>query len=161
MNFIAKLFRKSVKVGQVAPDFSLPNQDGAPVRLQDFRGKRNVVLYFYPKDDTYGCIAESSEFRDQYEIFKRADAEILGVSSDGPASHISFAKTYRLPFTLLSDEKNEVRRLYGVRPTAGIIPGRVTFVIDKQGVVRHVFDSQFSPKSHVSQAIETLEKIHH
>jgi peroxiredoxin Q/BCP len=148
----------AVKVGMVAPDFALPSQTEQTVRLSDFRDKKFVVLYFYPKDDTYNCIAESCGFRDAYEVFKDKGAEVIGISSDGPISHRHFAAKYNLPFILLSDEKNEVRTLYGVPATMGMIPGRVTYVIDKQGVVRHVFNSQFNPKSHVEQALSILSR---
>ena len=148
-----------VDVGDIAPDFTLPDKAGGPVRLSDFRGKKAVVLYFYPKDNTRYCIVESMTFRDNYEDFKDAGAEVVGVSSDSSDSHVQFANQYQLPFTLLSDVKNQVRKLYGVPATFGIIPGRVTFVIDKAGVVRHVFNAPFDPKSHVTQAFETLKKI--
>jgi peroxiredoxin Q/BCP len=151
--------KKPISIGNSAPDFSLPDKNGNPIRLSEFRGKKNVVLYFYPKDDTYNCIVESSEFRDQYEVFQNQGAEVIGVSSDSPASHIQFSEKYQLPFLLLSDTKNEVRELYGVPSTLGFIPGRVTFVIDKSGVVRHLFNSQFNPKSHVSQALAILKGL--
>lgn len=115
------------------------------------------MLYFYPKDDTYGCIAESCAFRDQYEVFKDAGAEVVGISSDSPASHKAFAAKYRLPFILLSDTGNKVRELYGVPTTMGMIPGRVTYIIDKTGVVRDVFNSQFHPTSHVEQALKIIK----
>lgn len=153
-----KIFRSKIQTGSKAPDFSLPSQSGHLVSLSDFLGKKCVVLYFYPKDDTYGCIAESCSFRDHFEVFKEKGAEVIGVSSDSPESHINFAGKYHLPFTLLSDQKNEVRRLYGVPSTMGMIPGRVTYVIDKNGMVRHVFNSQFNPKSHVDQALSILRE---
>lgn len=143
----------------MAPDFTLPSQVDQPVSLSQYRGKKNVVLYFYPKDDTYNCIVESSEFRDQYEVFKDVGAEVIGVSSDSPESHVKFAEKYKLPFILLSDQSNEVRENYGVSATLGFIPGRVTFVIDKTGIVRHVFNSQFDPKSHVSQSLAILKEL--
>lgn len=146
-----------IKLGDIAPDFELKSQTGETVRLSQFLGKKNVVLYFYPKDNTRGCIVESSTFRDQYEIFKQSDAEVIGISSDDELSHQKFAAEFKLPFILLSDTSNTVRELYGVPATFGIIPGRVTFVIDKKGVVRHVFSSQFSPKSHVEQALAILK----
>ena len=145
----------TLQIGDTAPDFELPDQSGGKVRLSAFRGKA-VVLYFYPKDDTYGCIAESSDFRDHYREFQSANAEVIGISSDSPESHIRFAKKYELPFRLLSDQDNAVRKLYGVPSTLGLIPGRVTYLIDQKGVVRAVFNSQFNPKSHVEQSLETL-----
>jgi peroxiredoxin Q/BCP len=146
-----------VDVGDKAPAFTLPTQNGTEVSLSDYAGRQCVVLYFYPKDNTYGCIAESCAFRDHYEIFQGAGAEVIGISSDSPDSHKQFASQYRLPFVLLSDTDNRVRRAYGVPNTMGIIPGRVTYVIDKEGVVRYVFNSQFNPTSHVDQALKILK----
>ena len=156
--FFRKFFRSATQTGDKAPDFSLPSQAGRIVRLGEFLGKKCVILYFYPKDDTYNCIAESCSFRDHYEVFKEKGAEVIGISSDSPDSHVKFSGKYNLPFTLLSDQKNEVRRLYGVPSTMGVIPGRVTYVIDKKGIVRHVFNSQFNPKSHVEQALSILRE---
>lgn len=147
-----------VKVGDKAPDFTLPALSGEPVRLSDFRG-RTVVLYFYPKDNTYGCIAESCLFRDRFPTFRELDAEIVGISSDPPESHRQFAAKYKLPFVLLSDVKNEVRRLYGVPPSLGIIPGRTTYVIDPEGVVRQVFSSQIQIDSHVALSLEKVQEL--
>ena len=130
-----------LEAGQSAPDFALPDASGRTVRLSDFRGQKVVVLYFYPKDDTPGCTRESCAFRDQYEDFTEAGGEVIGVSSDSGASHQRFAEKHRLPFTLLTDAGGEVRRRYGVPATMGLLPGRVTFVIDREGVVRHVFNS--------------------
>jgi peroxiredoxin Q/BCP len=145
--------------GESAPDFSLPDQDGRPVRLSDFRDRKNVVLYFYPKDDTPGCTKESCSFRDQFEAFVDAGAEVLGISSDSEASHQAFARKHRLPFRLLSDRTGEVRRAYRVPATLGLLPGRVTYVIDKQGVIRHALNSQFAPTRHVSEALAVLERL--
>ena len=155
---IKRLFHSAIQAGDKAPDFLLPSQTGEKVRLSDLWAKNCVILYFYPKDDTYGCIAESCEFRDRYEVFKEMGAQVVGISSDGPESHQRFAAKYRLPFTLLSDEDNRVRKLYGVPSTMGMIPGRVTYLIDTKGVVRFVFNSQFNPKSHVDQALSILRE---
>lgn len=149
----------AVKAGDSAPDFELPDAAGKKVRLADFAGKRPVVLYFYPKDETPGCTAEACAFRDSFEEFKEAGAEVLGVSSDSEASHRKFAEHHRLPFTLLSDHGALVRKLYGVPPTMGLLPGRVTYIIDKKGLVQHVFDSQFNPKKHVGEALRILKEI--
>jgi len=148
-----------VGVGDEAPDFALPDRTGRTVRLSDFRDKRPVVLYFYPKDDTPGCTKESCSFRDQYEDFQTVGAEVIGVSSDGPESHERFASKYGLPFTLLSDQGGKVRKQYGVPATFGVIPGRVTFVIDRGGAVRHVFNSQAQATRHVSEALEALRGL--
>ena len=147
------------KVGSKAPDFSLRSQSEEMVGLKDFLGKRPVVLYFYPKDDTPGCTKEACAFRDEYEKFGRLDAEVIGVSSDSVESHRSFAEKHDLPFTLLSDEEGKVRRLYGVPNTFGVFPGRVTYVIDEEGVIRHMFASQIAAVQHVEEALEALAAI--
>ncbi len=146
-----------VEVGAPAPDFTLPNQEGQPVSLEDYKGKSAVVLYFYPKDNTPGCTAEACSFRDSYDVFKEAGAEVIGVSSDSEGSHQSFAARHGLPFVLLSDQGGKVRKLYGVPSTFGLLPGRVTYVIDKDGIVRHVFNSQFGATKHVEEALKILQ----
>lgn len=149
----------TVKVAEKAPDFTLPSQMGDNVTLSEYQGKKNVVLYFYPKDETRGCTREACEFRDRYDVFTSLGAEVLGVSSDTLESHKSFATHHGLPFLLLSDEDGKVRKLYGVPSTMGIIPGRVTFIIDKKGVVRHVFSSQFKPEQHIEEALKILKEL--
>jgi peroxiredoxin Q/BCP len=147
-----------VKAGQQAPDFTLPDATGKEVRLGDLRG-RPVVLYFYPKDDTPGCTKEACAFRDQYQDFGDAGAVVIGVSSDSSESHRKFAERHRLPFTLLADRGGKVRKLYGVPATLGLLPGRVTFVIDAGGVVRHVFNSQLDATRHVREALGVLGSV--
>ena len=147
----------AVKVGDIAPDFSLESASGQRVSLSDFRGMKSVVLYFYPKDETTGCTKEACGFRDSYEAFKRLGAEVLGVSSDSSESHRKFAEHHTLPFTLLSDPKKVVRKLYGVRSSIGIIPGRVTYIIDREGRVIHIFNSQTRPEEHVREALRILK----
>jgi peroxiredoxin Q/BCP len=147
----------ALKAGERAPDFTLNDADGKPVRLADFSG-RPVVLYFYPKDDTPGCTKEACTFRDQYEDFQNAGAAVIGVSSDSSESHRKFAAKHRLPFTLLADREGKVRKAYRVPSTLGLLPGRVTFVIDAGGVVRHVFDSQLDAARHVREALGALER---
>jgi len=149
----------AVKVGDKAPDFTLPSQMGDNVTLSEYFGKKNVVLYFYPKDETRGCTREACEFRDQYDVFTDLGAEVIGVSAQSVESHKSFATHYGLPFILLSNEKNEVRKLYGVPSSMGIIPGRVTYIIDKKGVVRHIFNSQFQPEKHIEEALKVLKEL--
>ena len=149
-----------VGVGDVAPDFTLPSQSGVEVSLRDFIGrKRAIVLFFYPKDDTPGCTKEACSFRDGYEQFEKFDAEVIGISSDPIESHQRFVEKHGLPFVLLSDEGGEVRKLYGVPNTLGLFPGRVTYVIDEEGVVRHVFSSQLGVTRYVEQALKALEAI--
>ena len=149
----------AVKVGDIAPDFTLKSQNGSEVSLSDFRGKKNVVVYFYPKDDTPGCTKEACAFRDSHQVFLDAGAEVIGISDDSPQSHKQFAAKYNLPFTLLSDTGSQVRKLYEVPATLWILPGRVTYVIDKEGVVRHVFDSMLNFNAHVEEAVKTLQAM--
>src|SRR5713101_3887137 len=146
-----------VQVGDQAPDFTLLDQSGAKVCLGDFLGKKDIVLYFYPKDKTSLCTEEACAFRDSYEVFKDAGAEVMGVSSDSVESHQQFARGNRAPFILLSDVDGAVRKRYGVPTTFGLLPGRVTYIIDKQGIVRHIFSAQFTPEKHITEALETLQ----
>ncbi len=149
-----------VGVGDVAPDFTLPSQSGKEVSLRDFIGrKRAIVLFFYPKDDTPGCTKEACSFRDGYEQFEELEAEVIGISSDSVRSHERFVEKHGLPFYLLSDEGGEVRKLYGVPNTLGLFPGRVTYVINEEGVVRHVFSSQLGVTRHLAEALKALEVI--
>jgi peroxiredoxin Q/BCP len=148
-----------VNVGDAAPDFSLPDAAGRQVRLSDFRGRKAVVLYFYPKDDTPGCTKEACSFRDNYEAFTDAGAEVIGVSSDSEASHQKFSEKFKLPFTLVADGGAAVRKRYGVPATLGLLPGRVTFVIDRDGIVRHVFNSQLQATKHVDEALGVLKRL--
>src|SRR5262245_10594786 len=145
--------------GDKAPDFTLNDQHGKAVSLKDFRSRKNVVVYFYPKDDTPGCTKESCSFRDQYTAFTDAGAEVLGISGDSESSHSAFAAKYKLPFPLLADTSGSVRKAFGVPKSLGLLPGRVTYVIDKQGVIRHAFNSQLNPTKHVSEAIEVLKTL--
>ncbi|WP_117215395.1 peroxiredoxin [Allorhizocola rhizosphaerae] len=150
---------KQVRVGDPAPDFELPSHSGQTVRLGDFRGKSAVVLFFYPKDNTRGCTAEVCAFRDSYEVFAEAGAEVVGVSSDSVGSHERFAGQHNLQFHLLSDAGGRVRRAYGVASTLGFIPGRVTFVIDREGVVRHEFNSMTNVGGHIDGALKVVREL--
>ena len=151
--------RNKVSIGDLAPDFTLPDQWGKPVRLQDVLGEKTVVLYFYPKDETPGCTIEARAFRDSYEQFSAKDAQVVGVSSDSVRSHRRFAQRHNLPFLLLSDRDGAVRRLYGVEKTLGLLPGRVTYVIDQTGVVRHVYSSQLRATRHPREALMVLSAL--
>jgi peroxiredoxin Q/BCP len=148
-----------LQVGDQAPNFTLPSSTGTNVSLSDFLGTTAVVLYFYPKDDTPGCTAEACSFRDNYEVFKEAGAEVIGVSADSEESHQQFSTKYKLPFVLLSDTDGSLRKSYGVSATFGVLPGRVTYVIDKQGVVRHIFSSAFAPQKHIDEALKTIRAL--
>lgn len=150
---------RGIRVGDKAPDFTLPSQSGEQVRLRDRIGQRVVVLYFYPKDNTRGCTAEACAFRDSHEVFAEAGAEVIGVSSDSVGKHAAFAGQYSLPFTLLADAGGKVRKAYGVPAALGFIPGRVTYVIDRDGTVRHVFNSMTNISGHVNDALEVVRRL--
>jgi peroxiredoxin Q/BCP len=144
-----------LEVGSPMPDVTLIGDTG-PVKLRDRIGKP-LVVYFYPKDETYGCTKEACSFRDQYEDFTAAGAEVIGVSRDDADSHASFKQHHRLPFTLLSDPGGNVGKAWGVK--GGFLPGRVTFVFDKTGTCRHRFDSQIRFGKHVDEALEVVKKL--
>ena len=149
----------SVAVGDRAPDFALPSQTGAQVSLAEYRGKQAVVLFFYPKDGTAVCTKEACSFRDAYEDFVQAGAVVMGVSSDAVESHQAFASGHRLPFVLLADAAGSLRKAFGVPKTLGLLPGRVTYVIDKEGIVRRVFSSQLSADRHVAEALTVVRQL--
>jgi peroxiredoxin Q/BCP len=150
---------RGIQVGDQAPDFTLPTQSGETFRLQDHLGERVIVLYFYPKDNTSGCTKEACAFRDSYEVFTEAGADVIGVSSDSVDRHAGFAAQHNLPFTLLSDQGGRVRKAYGVPGVLGMIPGRVTYVIDRAGVVRHVFSSLTNIDGHVGDALRVVREL--
>jgi peroxiredoxin Q/BCP len=145
----------TVGVGDAAPDFSKQTHTGETVSLQKLRG-RWVVLYFYPADDTPGCTAEACSFRDAYEDFTDAGAVVIGVSADDAASHEKFAQKHNLPFDLLSDEDGKLRSAFGVKKKMGLLPGRVTFVIDPEGIVRKTYSSQVRMSAHQTEALATI-----
>ncbi len=147
-----------LQVGQTAPDFTLKNAQGEDVRLYDLLNQGDVVLYFYPKDETRGCTAQACAFRDAYEEFKDAGAEVVGVSSDAEQDHAGFADNHRLPFVLLSDPSKKVRKLYKVPNTLLFIPGRVTYVIGTDRKIRMAFNSMFKPEEHIQEALQALKK---
>ena len=149
---------KKIEIGSKIPEFSLPDQNGNVININDYIGKKNLVIYFYPKDDTPGCTKEACYFRDQYEIFNQADAMIIGISSQSVESHKKFAEKYHLSFTLLSDENSVVRKMFGAI-SLGLIPGRVTYVVDKKGIVKYIFDSQTEPTKHVDEALRILKDM--
>jgi peroxiredoxin Q/BCP len=129
------------------------------VALSDFRGRSEVVLFFYPKDNSPACSAEACSFRDSYAAFRAAGAEVIGISSDSCDSHERFAGRYSLPFVLLTDREGSVRRAYGIAKTFGLVPGRASFLVDRDGTIRHVFVSQFLPTKHVDAALVALMKL--
>jgi peroxiredoxin Q/BCP len=149
----------TLKIGDRAPDFTLPSSGGGKVTLSELWAKKTVVVFFYPKDDTPGCTVEACSFRDEYDTFAQAGAEVVGISSDSVASHDRFASKHKLPMTLLSDADGRVRGLFGVKATLGLFPGRATFVIDRTGIVRHVFVSQLRAGAHVGEALSVVKEL--
>jgi len=148
-----------IAVGNPVPAVSLHLQDGRTVPLADFRGKRSVVLFFYPKDNTPVCTAEACSFRDAYSDISGLNAEVIGISSDSAGSHQKFAEKHNLPFPLASDPDGTLRRAFAVPRTLGLFPGRTTYVIDKSGVVRLVFSAALSAEKHVAEAKRTLATL--
>jgi len=145
-----------IKVGGKAPDFTLQSNKGESVTLSEFFGKKKVVLFFYPMDESPVCSREAEAFRDNYEAFTELDAEVIGISSQSAESHKEFARHHKLPYILLSDTDNRVRKLYGVSTSLGIVPGRVTYVTDKEGIIKHIFSSQLHPAKHAREALRAL-----
>lgn len=143
----------------IAPDFELPDLHGNQVNLYSMLEKGPVVLYFYPKDETRGCTAQACAFRDDYESFKDAGAEVVGISSDSPEAHRKFADHHRLPFVLLSDSKKVVRNLYKVPNALIFIPGRVTYVIRPDRTIALAFNSMFQPEAHIKETLAALKEI--
>jgi thioredoxin-dependent peroxiredoxin len=146
-------------MAEKAPDVSFLRADGSQVKLSSLIGQKTLVLFFYPKDHTAGCTAEACSFRDSYEDFKKAGADVIGISADDAASHESFKEKHRLPFMLLTD-KGAAEAAFGIKKTfLGLVKGRVTFVIDRKGEIRHRFESQVQVKKHVSEALEIVRKL--
>lgn len=151
---------KKLEIGSSVPEFELSDQNGKTFRLQQILGRKNLVIFFYPKDESLGCTAEACSFRDDYELFLEYDAVVIGISHDSEDSHRNFAEKYQLPYILLSDPGNKVRKMFGVPSSfMGLIPGRTTYIVDKQGKIRHIFNSQLAVKQHVETALEVLMKL--
>ena len=147
-----------LKVGDRAPDFTLTDERGLPRSLKNYLGKSPVVLYFYPKDFTPGCTAEACSFRDDLKVYEQKGAVVVGVSLDSVESHARFSEHYNLPFTLLSDNKKEVAKAYGVLGLGGLLAKRVTFIIDRSGSIAAIF-SRVDVKQHSQEVLEALEKV--
>jgi len=146
--------------GTPAPDFTLPAGGGQTARLSDYRGKQTVVVYFYPKDETPGCTVESCSFRDSHEAFLSAGAVVIGISADSVESHDRFAARHNLPFLLASDRGGATAKAYDVeRSFLGLLAGRATFVIDREGIIRDAFASQVRVNTHVSRALELVRSL--
>ncbi|RTY91218.1 peroxiredoxin [Flavobacterium bomense] len=148
-----------LKVGDTIPHFMAKDTNGTDFDSRNVVGQKPLVIYFYPKDNSPGCTAQACSFRDQYEDFKDLGAEVIGISSDSVASHQKFSKQFKLPFILLSDSDKKIRKLFGV-PSGmfGLLPGRVTYVTDKNGVVQMIFDSILATK-HIPKALEAIKKL--
>lgn len=148
-----------MKIGEKAPHFILMNQDGEPVNMEQYLGKQPLVIYFYPKNFTPGCVAEACDFRDSFQDFKDAGAVVFGISSDNVASHSRFSQRYKLPFSTLSDKGGKIRNRYGVKgDLLGLLPGRETFVIDSEGIVRMRFNSMQATK-HIEKALNFIKRL--
>jgi peroxiredoxin Q/BCP len=147
-----------LKIGDLAPEFSLMDERGLPVSLKDYHGKNIVVLYFYPKDFTSGCTTEACSFRDDYKLYKEKGAVVIGVSLDSVESHSKFSEKYALPFTILSDKSKEVAKAYGVLGTGGFLTKRVTFIIDKNGKITHIFP-KVDVKQHSKEVLRAIEQL--
>lgn len=148
-----------LSVGDRAPEFTLPDDAGGQVSLSELRARGPVVVYFYPQDDTPGCTVEACTFRDSYEEFSDAGAQVVGISADPAGRHRAFRDKHRLPFVLLTDEGGSVAGAYGVKKTLGIMPGRATFVVDREGIVRSAFSSQLRVRHHVEQALDVVRRL--
>ena len=146
-----------LKILDNAPQFESVTDTGEKYSLSDFLGKSSVVLYFYPKDFTMGCTKEACTFRDNWEKVTSLGATVVGVSSDDPETHAKFKREHSLQFTLISDQDKAIRKLYSVE--GRFIPSRITFVIDKQGKIRSIFNSQLNVTKHVEEALESLNEI--
>lgn len=149
----------ALQKGDKVPSFTSTDNDGKSFNSDDYVGKKALVIYFYPKDDTRVCTQQACSFRDNYEIFKEHDAEVIGISNDSVKSHQKFAEKHNLPFILLSDSDKKLRKLFGVpNDLLGLIPGRVTYIIDKNGIVQLVFNSM-SGEIHIEKALEIIKRM--
>jgi len=147
-----------IQLGDNCPVFQLPDASGKIIKITDFIGKKKIVIYFYPKDDTPGCTKEACSFRDSYEDFKDFNCEVIGISSDSEEKHSSFASKHKLPFILLADTDKKVRKLFGVPGNLfGLIPGRVTYIIGLDGKVKGIYNSQTNPLGHIEKALELVK----
>lgn len=154
---IAEFARMKLEIGDDAPIFEGVADDGSKFVLSDVVGKSNIVLYFYPKDFTAGCTKEACSFRDIWDRAASLGATVVGVSSDNQETHAKFKKEHSLQFTLVSDSNKSIRKLYGA--TGTLIPPRVTFIIDKSGKIRNIFNSQINISKHIEESLNTLEEI--
>lgn len=148
-----------LKVGDKIPNFTAKDTNGNDFHSQNWIGKKPMVIYFYPKDNTPGCTTQACSFRDQYEDFKDLGSEVIGISSDSVQSHQKFTQQFKLPFILLSDSDKKIRTLFGVPANLfGLLPGRVTYVTDKTGIIIMIFDSM-KARNHIPKALEAIREL--
>jgi len=152
-------YMSKIEIGDQVPHFKLMNQNGNWIDIKSYIGNP-IIIYFYPKDDTPGCTREACAFRDEYSQFAEANVHVFGISDDTVSSHKKFKLKYNLPFDLLSDENNALRKSFGVPADLfGLMPGRVTYVIDKQGIVVHIFNNQLNSKKHIEESIRIIKSF--
>lgn len=150
----------ALQIGDNCPAFKLANQFGEFIDSSNLIGTKNLVIYFYPKDDTPGCTKEACSFRDSHEEFKDLGCEVLGISSDSVEDHKKFAEKHRLSFNLLADTSKDLRKAFGVPGNLfGLIPGRVTYIIDLNGKIRGIYNSLTNPLGHIEQALALVKKL--
>jgi len=148
----------SIKIGDKCPSFEATLSDGTTFSSSQLIGTKNVVIYFYPKDFTPGCTKEACAFRDNYEAFQELDCEVVGISGDSGVSHDKFASAHSLPFILVPDANKAIQKKFGVpKSLFGLIPGRVTYIIDKTGTVRGVYNSLTDPFGHIQKGLELVK----
>ena len=148
-----------LEIGDSLPSFQLKDQNGSTFAIDGLKGNQAIVIYFYPRNFTPGCTKEACSFRDNFEDFSSAGAAVIGISGDSEASHKKFSKRYNLPFTLLADTKGKVKRLFGVKSTfLGMLPGRETFVFNKEGILTYKFQS-LNAQPHIDRALRELKKL--
>lgn len=147
---------KKIEVGDPIPNITLKDENGVGVTINNI--KKPLIIYFYPKDETPGCIKEACKFRDEFQSFTDLGVQVFGISGDSSASHKKFKDKYHLPFTLLADTNNEVRKAFGVPKSLLFLPGRVTYVVNEKGIVTYMFNSQFGAEKHIENALEFLRK---
>ncbi len=147
----------TLKVGDQIPSFSLKDQNGN-IRTS-IKLNKSLVLFFYPKDDTPGCTIEACGFRDKYDLFKILGAEVWGISNGSAQSHLGFANRNKLQYPLLCDKNNILRKQFGVPKSLGFIEGRVTYIINSQGIIIHIFEDLLNGPAHIKEAIKALKNL--
>lgn len=149
----------ALKIGDKIPLFELKDQHGELFKIADILGKKHILIYFYPMDESPGCTTEACTFRDNMDKFDDLNCTVIGISKDRPSNHKSFAENHALPYTLLSDHNKAVRKQFGVKDVIpGILPGRKTYLINLEGKITHIFEYQFKPKKHVLESLLALEE---